>query len=65
MLSRDCFVLDLSRAVCAEAKEAHRQEELEGKALKVNPTLKHLVRRRFPADVLRPSACAQGLAKAG
>ena len=63
VLSLSCFVLDLTRALCAEAKEAHRQEELEGKALKVNPTLKHLVRRRFPADVLCPGACAQGLAK--
>lgn len=32
------------KSLCAEDKKAHRQEELEGKALKVNPTLKHLVR---------------------
>ena len=57
------LVLYLTRALCAEAKEAHRQEELEGKALKVNPTLKHLVRRRSPADTLRPGARAQGHAK--
>ena len=60
VLSLYCFVLNLTRALCAEAKEAHRQEELEGKALKVNPALKHLVRGRCPADTLRPGARPQG-----
>ena len=47
-LLRRCAVFH--SILCAEDKEAHRQEKLEGKALNINPTLKHLVRHRFASD---------------
>ncbi|KAK9821608.1 hypothetical protein WJX81_006729 [Elliptochloris bilobata] len=49
----------------AEDKEAHRQDELEGKALDINPTLKNLVAVIAPCLATPQDASASGVRKQG